>query len=281
MKLSPFIKILRVPNLVLLGFSVMLGFWLSHNPAGPLGLFLLVIAAMSCAGFGNVVNDLADIETDRISHPDRPLGRREISPKQAIIFSGLLALVSLFCSFGVSAATGIGVVLPLALLGMYAAFLKGTPIVGNVLVSLLVAYGIIFGGLTSGGLHRLFIPALLAFLLNFPREIVKDVQDLRGDKAAGIVTSAALSAGTLKFIIAACALGYVLLVFTPFIFHQFGMLYAVSCLVAVIPLHVYWFALFCKTDWQKNAGAISLLIKYEMLCGLCALALDQLFVLHL
>jgi geranylgeranylglycerol-phosphate geranylgeranyltransferase len=281
MKLSPFITILRIPNLFLLGLSVVLGFWLSHNPAGPLGLFLLVVAAGACAGFGNVVNDLADIETDRISHPDRPLSRGEISPKQAIIFSAVLACASLFCSFGVSVASGIGVIIPLGLLSIYAALLKGTPIAGNVLVSVLVAYGIIFGGLGCGGLHRIFIPALLAFLLNFPREIVKDVQDLRGDMAAGILTSATLPAVTLKFIITCCAVAYVLLVFAPFLLHQYGMLYAVLCLVAVIPLHVYWFALFCKSDWRKNAAGISLVIKYEMLCGLCALAIDQLFVLHL
>lgn len=280
MKLSPFLKILRIPNLLLLGLSVFLGFWLSHSPLGLLSLFLLIIAATACAGFGNVVNDIADIETDRISHPDRPLSRKEISRRQAIIFAVILAFASIVCSSTVSMAHGIGVVVPLAMLALYAAFLKGTPVAGNVLVSSLVAYGIIFGGLMAEGSYRLFIPAILAFLLNLPREIVKDVQDASGDTAAGITTSAALPAGVLKSIITVCAAFYVLLVFAPFIFHQFGMLYAVLCLVAVVPLHVYWFALFCKPDWRKNSTTISLLIKYEMLCGLCALAVDQLFVLH-
>jgi geranylgeranylglycerol-phosphate geranylgeranyltransferase len=281
MKISPFFKILRLPNLLLLALSVVLGFWLSHNPAGIACLSLLVIAAMSCAGFGNVVNDISDIETDRISHPSRPLARGEISVGQARIFSVVLAVVSLACSFYVSVLNGIGVLVPLVLLLLYAAFLKGTPLLGNVLVSLLVAYGIVFGGLTAqDGLTRLFIPALLAFLLNFVREIVKDVQDASGDSAANIRTSASLPEKVLKAVITGSAIVYVLLVFVPFILHQFGMLYAVLCLVAVVPLHVYWFALFYKSDWNKNASAISLLIKYEMLCGLLALALDQLFVLH-
>jgi geranylgeranylglycerol-phosphate geranylgeranyltransferase len=281
MKLSPFLKILRVPNLVLLGFSVVLGFWLSHSPSGLFSLLLLVIAAISCTGFGNVVNDIADIETDRISHPDRPLSRKEISPKQALIFSGLLAVVSIVCSFSVSVAHGIGVVVPLVMLGIYAGFLKGTPLAGNVLVSILVAYGIIFGGLTSDASYRLYIPAILAFLLNLPREIVKDIQDRAGDSAACITTSAVLPAAVLRMFIAGCAIAYGILVFMPFILHHFGMLYAVLCLVAVIPLHVYWFVLVLKSDWQEKSKTISLFIKYEMLCGLCALALDQLFVLRI
>jgi geranylgeranylglycerol-phosphate geranylgeranyltransferase len=236
---------------------------------------------MCCAGFGNVVNDFADIKTDGISHPDRPLSRKEISPRQALIFAGMLALASLVCSFMVSAVHGIGVVVPLFMLGIYAAFLKGTPLAGNVLVSILVAYGIIFGGLTSDGSYRLYIPALLAFLLNLPREIVKDIQDMPGDTAAGITTSASLPAKVLRIIILSCSIVYAILVFMPFFLHQFGTLYAVLCLVAVIPLHVYWFVLFAKPDWQEKSRTISLLIKNEMLCGLCALALDQLFILRI
>jgi geranylgeranylglycerol-phosphate geranylgeranyltransferase len=277
MKLSPFFRILRIPNLILLGLSVVLGFWLSRSHAGFRDLLLLIIAAMSCAGFGNVVNDIADIETDRISHPGRPLAQGEISVVQAIVFAAMLAMISLACSFSVSVAHGIGVLVPLALLGLYAAFFKGTRLLGNILISTLVAYGIIFGGLMSDGLDRLFIPAMLAFLLNLPREIIKDVQDMPGDTAAGIVTTAALSEKVLRFIVAGCGVAYTLFVFMPFILHQFGMLYVVACLAAVIPLHVFWFALFCKPDWQKKAGTISSLIKYEMLCGLCALALDQVF----
>ena len=278
MKLTPFLKILRIPNLILLGISVALGFWLSHSQAGFVNLFLLIIAAISCAGFGNVVNDSADISSDKISHPDRPLARGEISVLQAYVFAAGLALISLACSFLVSVPHGIGVVVPLALLGLYAAFFKGTRLTGNVLVSILVAYGIIFGGLMADGSNRLIIPAVLAFLLNLPREIIKDIQDLRGDIAAGIMTSAMMPVKVIRAIITGCGVDYVILVFAPFILHQFGVVYAVVCLAAVIPLHVLWFSLFCKPDWQKTAGKISSLIKYEMLCGLCALALDRLFI---
>jgi len=280
MKFSPFIKILRVQNLLLLGVSVVLGFWLSHGPFGLGSICLLVIAAMSCAGFGNVINDIADIRTDAISHPDRPLSRKEITRNQAAVFATLLALTSLGCSFSVSVVHGVGVCIPLVLLAIYAVFLKGTPLAGNILVSALVAYGIVFGGLMAPGLFRILIPAFLAFLLNVPREIIKDIQDLRGDTAAGIRTSAVLPAQALRIIVTGCGIAYVLLVFLPFILHQFGMLYAVICLAGVIPLHVYWFSLFHKSDWDTTAKAISSLIKYEMFCGLLALAVDQLFVIH-
>jgi geranylgeranylglycerol-phosphate geranylgeranyltransferase len=277
MKLSPFFRILRAPNLILLGLGVMLGFWLSHSQAGLFRLFLLVIAAMCCAGFGNVINDIADIETDKISHAGRPLARGEISVIRGWIFAAALAVISLGCSFSVSFVHGIGVLIPCAMLGLFASFLKGTPLWGNVLVSILVAYGIIFGGLLADGLDRLFIPAALAFLLNLSREIIKDIQDMPGDTAAGITTTAALPGKVVRSIVTGCAIAYTLLIFTPFMLRQFGVLYVVVSLAAVIPLHVCWFALFCKSEWLESSGKISTIIKYEMLAGLCALALDGLF----
>jgi geranylgeranylglycerol-phosphate geranylgeranyltransferase len=281
MKLFPYFRILRIANLLMLGLSVALGFWLSHSPASLLGLGLMIAAAACCAGFGNVVNDIADIETDRISHPNRPLSRNEITVKQASVFAGVLALSAISFSFMVSTIHGIGVLVPLVMLGLYAAFLKGTPVWGNVLVSLLVAYGIIFGGFMAPGLYRLYIPATLAFLLNVPREIIKDVQDMPGDTAAGIKTTASLPEKIIRPLVTICGILYALLVFLPYALHQFGALYGVICLVAVVPLHVYWNILVYKSNWRASSGLVSSLIKYEMLFGLLALALDQLFRLNL
>jgi len=67
------IKIVRPGNALMTGAAVLLGSWLARSAAPLVSLFLLVAAAMSAVGFGNVINDIVDIETDRVSHPDRPL----------------------------------------------------------------------------------------------------------------------------------------------------------------------------------------------------------------
>jgi geranylgeranylglycerol-phosphate geranylgeranyltransferase len=272
----PYIRILRPVNILMLALGVALGFWLSHAPGGPAALVLPVLAAMCAAGFGNVVNDCADVVTDAISHPTRPLVTAELSRRSAKAYAALLAVLALSCGFAASPAHGIGTLAPLMLLLCYALFFKATPLAGNILVSALVAYGPLFGGILGNGLHRLYVPATLAFLLNLSREIVKDIQDLPGDRAAGYVTTASLTAPALKAIIAACGALYALLVFVPFLLQDFGVTYVLVCLIAVAPLHAYWSVLFYRSNVRQTAGKISSLIKYEMLFGLAAMAADGL-----
>ena len=275
MKLFSYIKLLRPANMLLIAFATGLGFWLAHAGGHLQRLAMLICAAMCAGGFGNVVNDITDIATDRVSHPKRPLAAGDISKNGAKVFAVLCAGAAAICAFFASWQHGAGALAPLLLLLLYALFFKGTPLAGNVLVSVLVAYAIIFGGLLGPDLERLFVPAILAFLLNVPREIIKDIQDAPGDRAAGYITTASLPRFALKAIIALCGLLYAMLVIVPYVTRGFGIVYALVCLVAVAPLHIWWSMMVYKSDWQKSAGKISSLIKYEMICGLMALALDE------
>jgi geranylgeranylglycerol-phosphate geranylgeranyltransferase len=275
MKLFSYIKLLRPANMLMIAFGVGLGFWLAHAGAHLHMLVLLIVAAMCAGGFGNVVNDIADIATDRVSHPKRPLAAGEISKSSAVAFAILCAGAAVMSAFFASWQHGAGTLVPLFLLLLYALFFKGTRLAGNVLVSVLVAYAVIFGGLLGPDINRLFVPAALAFLLNLPREIIKVIQDEPGDRAAGYVTTASLPHPALKVIIALCGLLYAMLVIVPYVTRGFGIVYALACLIAVAPLHIYWSMLFYKSDWRQSAGKISSLIKYEMLCGLLALAMDE------
>jgi len=261
--------------MLMIGVGVALGFWLSHA-AGPWQkLILLIAAAIAAGGFGNVVNDISDIATDKISHPSRPLAKGDISKRSSTVFSVLCAAAALICGFLASWQHGIGASVPLVMLLLYALILKGTPLAGNVLVSALVAYTIVFGGLLGPDVQRLYVPAILAFLLNMPREIIKDVQDQPGDRVAGYITSASLSRPALKAIIAVCGLLYAMLVIVPYVSRGFGIAYALVCLIVVAPLHLYWSWLFYRSDFRKSAGKISALIKWEMAAGLGAMAVDE------
>jgi geranylgeranylglycerol-phosphate geranylgeranyltransferase len=186
------IKIVRPANALLTGGAVALGFWLARSPAPVFSLCLLVVAAISAVGFGNVINDIVDLESDRISHPDRPLPKNDLSKYEATIFAFFCGCFSLVNAFLVTPFHGFATLAPLVLLGLYAFVFKGTPLAGNIVVSFLVAYALLFGGLTAPRMERLFVPALLAFLLNVAREIAKDLQDKDGDQRAGVITSAAL-----------------------------------------------------------------------------------------
>jgi geranylgeranylglycerol-phosphate geranylgeranyltransferase len=275
----PSLKILRPGNALMAGTTVVLGYWLSGGALSMLSLTQMVIAAVCAVGYGNVVNDILDVGSDRISHPDRPLPKNELSLSSATIICFFLCSFSIVNAFLVSTIHGIGTVVPLALLSLYAFYLKGTPLAGNIIVSLLVAYTIIFGGLSAPQCNRLIIPALLAFLLNLAREIIKDLQDEEGDKAAGTITTAALPKPLLKSLVIGTSSLYAVFLFLPYMLKQFGLVYCVVCAAIALPVHCYWSFLVVKPDWTRSLGKISLFIKIEMLAGLLALAADQAYFL--
>jgi geranylgeranylglycerol-phosphate geranylgeranyltransferase len=276
--MNPYVKILRPGNLFMTAAAVALGRWLGGASWSALSVLLLAAAAMCSAGYGNVINDLIDLPSDRISHPDRPLPRGLISPFSARIYAAILALTALVCAFTVSRTHGIATAVPIVLLTAYALWFKATPLAGNILISLLVAYALLFGGLRAPDFNRLLIPSVLAFLLNFCREIIKDVQDEAGDRAAGYTTTAVFSASFLKTLIFIMGTVYLLLVALPWLLHHFGTVYLVVCIAAVLPLHVVWNKRLFRTGWRMNLPAISLLIKLEMVAGLLALAIDQVWL---
>jgi geranylgeranylglycerol-phosphate geranylgeranyltransferase len=272
-----YIKILRPSNAAMAAGAVWLGAWISRSAIGAENISLLAAAAFFSTGFGNVINDILDRETDRISHPDRPLPSGRMSIGNASIYMILLATAALTASFSVAPLYGIATVIPLTALLLYARFLKGTPLVGNILVSLLVAYSLLFGSLAAPDLSSLFIPALCAMLLNLSREIIKDIQDTPGDRAAGIVTTAALPAALLQKILLVCSGIFAVVVYLPFFRGDFGIPYVLAVTAIAVPLHTFRITLVLKPDWTGKCAKISRLLKIEMVSGLAALAIDRLF----
>lgn len=276
-KFHSFIKIIRSGNVLMAGAAATLGIWFAGvRPACRWSYLFIAAAAMLASAFGNVVNDLFDLTTDRIAHPDRPLPRGDISVTGARIYAALLAVIAVAAAVGVSPIHLIGTIVPLLLLILYAGWLKGTPFLGNVLISALVAYALIFGGLNGPRIERILIPAILAFLLNFAREIIKDVQDLQGDRSAGIATTAEISFPILQIVMVASATLYLILLPLPMILNHFGLVYLGICVFAVLPLHIVWVYLLTRPS-NKDPERISKLIKLEMLAGLLALGIDQVF----
>ncbi len=272
-----YLKIIRPVNAVLAATGVSLGFWLTGNNAPVTGLVLLVIATICALGFGNVINDIKDAEGDRINHPGRPLPNGEISPLAALIFASLLATVSLITSINVSLYHCFATLVPLVLLILYTLFFKGVPLLGNIIISLLVAYTIVFGGLSSPDVTIILAPAFLAFLLNLSREIVKDMEDKEGDLKAGVHTTATLSDRSLKTVLFIPGLLYMPLIYIPYFLGHFHWIYLVICIAVLLPLHIFWFLLLVKKNNKKRLGQISTAIKIEMLGGLAALAIDKIF----
>ncbi|MGB0651964.1 MAG: UbiA family prenyltransferase [Thermoplasmatota archaeon] len=196
------LRLLRPGNALMAALGVLVGMALALRGTGlDLELATWVAAPLAAAlvtGFGNVLNDLGDLETDRRAHPERPLPGGELKVEEAKSFAALLlglGLLEAFVAGGLVLLAFAGGVA--ALLGVYEWRLKAAGLPGNAAVALLVAATFPFGAVAVLGTAALprtvWLLAAMAFLVNLARELHKDVEDAEGDAAAGRRTFVARS----------------------------------------------------------------------------------------
>jgi geranylgeranylglycerol-phosphate geranylgeranyltransferase len=217
MSASAFIRITRPHNAVVAGLTALVGYLIATGTLTPPSLLLAVVVALITAG-GNVINDVFDVDIDRINRPERPIPAGEISlagakAYTAVLFAGGLltaALTTPLC-FAIALANAV-------ILIAYAIRLKGVPALGNLAVAYLAASVFLFGGAFAGveGLVQNLSLAAITFLATIAREVLKDAEDVDGDAAGGARTLPMIigirRTGMLAF---ACACGAVVVSVLP------------------------------------------------------------------
>jgi geranylgeranylglycerol-phosphate geranylgeranyltransferase len=186
----PALRLVRVGNLVVSFVGTVVGGLVAHGMgvAGSKEFWAIVLLAAASTALvtagGNVLNDLEDIEGDRINHPERPLVTGAISVQSARIIA-----IGLFVA-GIEAALPVilveplvGVILALALAGMlgYEFRLKAAGLGGNLVVAALTGLVFLYGGAAAGNALVLAPFAAMAFLATLSREVIKDMEDVEGD----------------------------------------------------------------------------------------------------
>lgn len=191
-----------------------------------------VLATWTATGAGNAINDYFDREIDRINAPDRPIPRGAVPPRRALWFSVGLFLV----------AVGLALTLPLLavliaavnLLGLiaYTKLFKGRPGAGNALVGYLGGSTFLFGAAAVGQVGDAVVLFVLAALSTFAREVIKDVEDIAGDRQEGLNTlPIAVGSGPALWIGLASLLVAVAASPLPYLWNIFGIPY----LAVVVP----------------------------------------------
>ena len=101
-------------------------------------LLAMIVVALSVAG-SMPFNDYFDHEIDKISHPNRPIPSKRLTPKEALYFSFVLFGLALGISFFIN-LTCFGIVLfSLILLYVYEIYMKNQGFAGNILVAFMTA----------------------------------------------------------------------------------------------------------------------------------------------
>ncbi len=265
-------KIIR-PNVCFLAvLGVFVGALLSSVYDAALILPALAAAFFICAG-GNVINDFFDFEIDKINKPKRPLPSGKISPERALSYYLLLSAVGIGLSLFVSAPFFWIAVFNFMVSTLYAWKLKKIAIVGNITDSFLAAVTFLAGGLI-GGIDILNSPVLMlafiAFLTTMGREIFKDVEDMKGDKALGARTLPILAGGAVSMNIARmfAALGALSAVL-PYMSGMFAEYYVLSAMPCIG-------ALLYSTTLKDPEGAQKI-VKTGMFLGIFAFLIGAYF----
>jgi geranylgeranylglycerol-phosphate geranylgeranyltransferase len=188
-RIIAFLQLSRPVNILITLVSIPVACWIAGGTAGELtNILLAALTGVLVTAGANAVNDSFDIEIDRINRPDRPLPRGTLTQRDARQMWLITSIVAIGINFLVNLTALLIVFFAIVLLYYYSAQLKRTIIVGNFIVGLMTGMAFIYGGVAVGLIERAILPALFAFLVNFARELVKDVEDVEGDRKEHAIT---------------------------------------------------------------------------------------------
>lgn len=277
-----------------------------HIPSSePLDYFLLVLSTVIIAGAGNIINDYFDVKADRINKPEKVIIGKFIKPRWAIVSHWTLNFiafsVAVYLSYRYRTFWYVFVHLfSINALWFYSMYFKRRFLVGNLIIALLTALvpilcGIHFiqlvdesnriylpaswdGQLTIGlsvdGIKTFFVVgfALFAGMLNLIREIVKDIEDIEGDRALKAKTMPIVLGTKKSATIAMLLLIVVIAVPIPFLlegYEIFNDRFFISMTPLVLIYVLFFLALILLFSAKERSQykRIDLILKSAMALG--------------
>ncbi len=301
-----FLKLIRFGNLVFMAVCLLIiryAFFENSGAASALNDFqyaLLVISNLCLGAAGYLINDLYDIEADKINKPGKAFIKNGVSEKLA--FNAFLMFNIIAVGIGFYLANAIGYpafsalfIFSSALLYIYSAYLKNVPVAGNIAVSFLVAGVAALPGIfdllpainsyNQSQQAALFFILLdysfFAFFINLLREMVKDQEDIKGDyNTGGNTLPILLGTQRTNWVIFTIGLIPLIAVFYYLYTYLFeytpAVLYTLFLIIA--PL-LYFLVQILTAKRKKDFSLLSKILKIVLFFGLISIGFQQ-FILN-
>lgn len=295
-----YLRLIRLPNLLIIAFAQCIVRFGLIEPfeaditLSPLGFSFVVLATVLIAAGGYVINDVFDINADKINRPNTRVIGVSIKEKQAkllyfiLTFSGV-GLGFVFSNMIEAPINFLYFVGTAMVLYIYARRLKRIGLLGNIIVSILVGLSILIVGIfelvpaiyTGNEEDQIYVLriiqqlAFFAFYMTLIRELVKDIQDIQGDHVARYKTLPILigAARTAKITAILALILLTLIAWYVFTFlHDYKLVAAVILFGIVAPLGFVSMQLR-EASTTKQYKNISLFLKIIMLVGICTIPL--------
>jgi geranylgeranylglycerol-phosphate geranylgeranyltransferase len=269
-------EITRPHNLLVAAPTILVGWTAAAGRAPDAALLFAILAGTVVAAAGNVINDYFDADIDRINKPRRPIPSGRLTRRHAWRYYWLLNALAIALAVPAGGRTLIAVAVWTFCLFVYSAVLKTRLLLGNLMVSAVSSSGFVLGAWLGGEPRAGVVPASLAFLFIMGREIVKDVEDLPGDRACGASTLARTLGARRALVV---ALGFFVLFAAlapwPYQMQIYDRSYLLTYGLGVIPLLFVAVWLMLRDSSPGNLLRVSWILKLDMLLGVLGFYLGQ------
>lgn len=265
------VQLARLGNAAVAAGGVWLGRACLPGPFAWRPALIGSVAMALLAAAGNMHNDVADLEIDRVNRPDRPLPSGRIRPGAALAGAFTCFALALVFAFYMGLPEGYLTAAMGALLFVYNLRLKRLPLLGNLAVALLCALAIYLPEVPGRPDYTL-MPALFAFLTTVAREIAKDAEDVAGDREQGAATlPIRFGMGAAKAGVGLACLLVLFLLPIPWLHLGYHAGYLVAAITGCLPLLAI--ALAGVRAPEPAWGPLQKRLKLLMLAGMIAIVL--------
>jgi 4-hydroxybenzoate polyprenyltransferase len=258
---------------------------------------LLVLSTVLVAAAGNAINDYFDLRIDRINKSKRIIVGKYFSRRKVMTLHTVLSIIAIILGTWVSYKAGalklatINIVM-VALLWMYSVKYKAYFLVGNLLIAFATSMTIIvvwlFDTVSINHVGLFLIPDLhyllnlliwiyigFAFVISIIREIIKDIEDIEGDKKVGCSTiPVVIGIAKTKFVLVALTglslLAIVYIEYKVFVYFGINFLFCYIVFAVILPF-IYLAYATIRTKVKEDFSFLSKVTKYLMLAGVLSM----------
>lgn len=296
---------LRVSNLLIIALTFLLlryfifipvyGTYSLIHGMGSLQYLLMITSTMLIAAAGYIGNDYFDIMTDRVNKPGKQYIGIKISAGTALSTSFLLSILALVLGIWLTIliqnwVPAILFSIALTVAWWYALKLKKSLLWGNIAVAGMSAGTIAMAWIVENQISQIsgepfrIISAIItaitifAFLLSLLREIVKDVEDIEGDRLINCrslpIVKGIPFTQTLLLIFTTITLLF--LIIAQIYLAQFSRIIAVIWLLIFVEIPLLYFIKSLKTaEVKEDYHKLSTMLKWIMMGGIGSIIAGQ------
>lgn len=273
-------RLSRFPNLLIIAFTQYLAaIFLAGRQESKLSvildinLFLIVSSTVIIAAAGYLINDYYDMKIDMVNKPQKVIVGKKLERRQVLIWHSIFNLSGILMGVVVSLWIGFFNFLLAFLLWLYSNQLKRLPFLGNFTVAILTGYSLlVLAFYFHSSSYIIFIYSFFAFYITLIREVIKDMEDMKGDQAFGCKTiPVVFGIRKTKWFLYVLIAG-IIVCFYAFVSSVQNLGLSTYFIIFLIPF-LYLIFRLTKSDTKRHFYFLSQYCKWLMISGVLSMTL--------